>query len=45
MAITVSKERLNVTEKDFDQIKDKKPGPVWSAAQALFAQHRFDDFA
>jgi hypothetical protein len=24
MAITVSKERLNVTEQDFDQIKDNR---------------------
>ena len=30
---------------DGQSVGTGKPGPVWSAAQALFAQHRFDDFA
>ena len=40
-----TKELEPVVAIDGDAVGNGEPGPVWSQAQALFAEHRFDHFA
>lgn len=37
-----TKELAPVISVDGQPVGDGKPGPIWSAAQQLFQQHRFD---